>query len=511
MNIVAYCRVSTEKEDQLNSLEAQKKFFEDYAEKHGHNLIKIYADEGISGTKIKKRTQFLQMMRDAKHGLFEMVTVKDISRFARNTVDLLNATRELKSLNIETTFLTANMSVLGNSEFVLTVFGALAQEESANTSKRVKFGKNINAQKGRVPNIVYGYDKIIGDYFNLNINEMEAKVVQRIFDMYIQGGHGCNKIAIILNEEGLKTKRDCKWNQNGVGTILTNALYTGKIINNKSEVVDFLTSKREEKDEADWYVVDKPELRIISDEEFVTAGKILASRNKSFNISHQRHSNKHTFSTLIKCDCCGYSFRRTERAYKNTYIRWVCSGRNAKGKDSCNNLIKIEENELKETLKAYFQEILEHRKDTTKHIVSQFNQVYQSKEENADLEKELKDSLNKANKTRQKYMDMYEDDLITREELRSKIGTLNQEIEATENRLKLIDYNITRGDQLETAMGQTFQSMEEILNMNEMDNTSLKQVVDKIVVKPEGNVEIYLKLLSDIGLEQKVLVSDNGP
>ena len=157
MNIAAYCRVSTDKEDQLNSLEAQKEFFSEYTKRTGDNLVRLYADEGISGTKIKNRKEFLRMMADAEHGLFDMVVVKDISRFARNTVDLLQNVRKLKALGIETQFLTANMTSMGNSEFVLTIFGALAQEESANTSKRVKFGKKMNAEKGRVPNIVYGY------------------------------------------------------------------------------------------------------------------------------------------------------------------------------------------------------------------------------------------------------------------------------------------------------------------------------------------------------------------
>ncbi|MCX4317081.1 MAG: recombinase family protein, partial [Lachnospiraceae bacterium] len=174
MNIVAYCRVSTDKSDQLNSLETQKPFITEYAEKNGYTLVRIYADEGISGTKIKNRKEFLRLMEDAKHGLFEMVVVKDISRLARNTVDLLESTRTLKALGIETVFLTANMTVLGQSEFALTVFGAMAQEESANTSKRVKFGKKMNAERGKVPNLVYGYDKTIGDYFNLAINEGEA-------------------------------------------------------------------------------------------------------------------------------------------------------------------------------------------------------------------------------------------------------------------------------------------------------------------------------------------------
>ena len=201
MNIAAYCRVSTDKADQLNSLEAQKEFFSEYTKRTGDTLVRLYADEGISGTKIKNRKEFLRMMSDAEHGLFDMVVVKDISRFARNTVDLLQNVRKLKSLGIETQFLTANMTSMGNSEFVLTIFGALAQEESANTSKRVKFGKKMNAEKGRVPNIVYGYDKTIGDYFNLAINKEESKVVQQIYKWYTEEGYGAAKIANMLNEK----------------------------------------------------------------------------------------------------------------------------------------------------------------------------------------------------------------------------------------------------------------------------------------------------------------------
>ena len=298
MNIAAYCRVSTDKTDQLNSLEAQKEFFSEYTKRTGDTLVRLYADEGISGTKIKNRKEFLRMMSDAEHGLFDMVVVKDISRFARNTVDLLQNIRKLKALGIETQFLTANMTSMGNSEFVLTIFGALAQEESANTSKRVKFGKKMNAEKGRVPNIVYGYDKTIGDYFNLAINEEEAKVIRQIYQWYTEEGYGAAKIANMLNEKGLTTKRNCKWSQNAICRILTNEIYTGKIINGKQEVTDFLTGQRADKDETEWMVVERPELRIIDDQIFEKAGETLHSRHAFFNIKHERQSNKYLFSTL---------------------------------------------------------------------------------------------------------------------------------------------------------------------------------------------------------------------
>jgi DNA invertase Pin-like site-specific DNA recombinase/uncharacterized small protein (DUF1192 family) len=509
MNIAAYCRVSTDTEDQLNSLDAQKRFFTEYTEKNGYNLVRLYADEGISGTKIKKRVEFQRLMHDAELGLFDAVVVKDISRFARNTVDFLQSIRTLKALGIETTFLTANMSVLGNSEFVITLFAALAQEESGNTSKRIKFGKKLNAEKGRVPNIVYGYDKTKGDFFNLAINDAEATVIRRIYNLYLNSGYGAGKIAQALNAEGLQTKRGCKWNQNGIMRILTNELYCGKIINGKQEIEDFLTGVRKDKDEAEWFICDRPDLRIIDDDTFVQAAKLLANRNNSFHISHERQSNRHLFSTLIKCACCGYSFRRTERVYQNVYIKWVCSGRNANGADSCPNVTKVDETELLAAIKDYFKNMLAEKDDVLNRIVKEFNRIYHTKDDNTSYEQELTDKLAKANKTRKKYMDMYEDDLITRAELREKAGMLNTEIERLENELKLVKYNLTKGDQFEKVLTATFADIETVLSMENLTNTQLKRILEKIVVDEAGNVDVYLKLLSDIGLDHTVLIADN--
>ena len=509
MNIAAYCRVSTDKEDQLNSLEAQKKFFSEYTQRTGDNLVRLYADEGISGTKIKNRREFLRMMADAEKHVFDMVVVKDISRFARNTVDLLQNVRRLKALGIETQFLTANMTSMGNSEFVLTIFGAIAQEESANTSKRVKFGKKLNAEKGRVPNIVYGYDKTIGDYFNLTVNEEEAGIVREIFHWYNEEGYGAAKIASMLNARGLTTKRNCQWSQNAVSHILKNELYIGKIVNGKQEVADFLTGRREDKDERDWIVVDKPELRIVDDETYMKAQEILKSRLTAFNMKHERQSNKFLFSTLIKCKECGWSFRRTVRTYKNTYVRWVCSGHNGKGAESCPNAVTIDEEELMEVLQEYFAELLKNKKAVVNHVVTQFQKVYRARDENVDYERELNARLTKLKKTRQKYMDMYTDDLITREELNEKIGGTRKEISEIEDELKMVSYNLTKGDQLESLLNTTFREIGDITDIHQMTNAQLKRIIQKIEVDKDGNVDIYLRLLGDLGLDSTVLIADN--
>ncbi len=509
MNIAAYCRVSTEKEDQLNSLEAQKQFFTEYTQRTGDILVRLYADEGISGTKTKNRKEFMRMMADADKGLFDMLVVKDISRFARNTVDLLENVRKLRTLGIETLFLTANMTSYGNSEFVMTIFGALAQEESANTSKRVKFGKKINAEKGRVPNIVYGYDKTIGDYFNLEINREEAAVIKQIFKMYTEEGYGALKIANHLNEQGIRTKRGCTWSQNAVCRILDNELYTGKVINGKQEVTDFLTGKRTEKDETEWMVVERPDLRIIEPEIYEKAKEVRAAKSKSFHLTSERESNKYLFSTLIKCKECGWSFRRIVRKYKNTYVRWVCSGHNGRGAASCLNAQKVDEDELIQVLNDYFAEILKNKKNVIRYVTNEFQRVYKAKDENVNYEKELNVQLARLQKTRQKYMDMYTDDLISREELNGKIGGMRKEIERLENELKMVSYNLTKGQQLENILNSTFRRIEDITDVREMNNLQLKRIIQKIEVDKEGNVDIYLRLLGDLGLDETVLVSND--
>lgn len=511
MRIAAYCRVSTDKEDQLNSLATQKEFFEEYAKRTGDTLVRIYADEGITGTRTKSRKEFQRMMRDAEHGLFEQLCVKDISRLARNTVDLLQSVRTLKSYGIETQFLTANMTSMGNSEFVLTIFGALAQEESANTSKRVKFSKKINAEKGRVPNFVYGYDKTKGDYFNLKINENEVAVIRQIYQWYTEEGYGTAKIAHMLNEREIKTKRKYQWSANAVSTILSNELYTGKIINGKQEVDNFLTGDRVNKAPEEWMVTERPDLRIIEPELYDKTQEILAARSKSFKLDKKRQSNKYLFSTLIKCKECGWSFRRITRTYKNTYVRWVCSGHNGQGAERCPNAVTVDEDELISVLEEYFAGVLKAKKNIIRYVVGEFERTYKAKNENDAYGKELKDKLSKLKRTRQKYMDMYTDDLISRDDLNAKIGGMRKEIERLENELHMVELNLDKSDQLEALIQNTFSSIETITDVRSMTNAQLKRIIQKILVDKDGNVDIYLRLFGELGLDEPVVVQMPEP
>ena len=496
VKIAAYCRVSTDKEDQLMSLRSQKEFFAEYADKNNIELVELYADEGISGTKLKNRKEFNRMMLDAQQGKFTSIYVKDVSRLARNVVDFLQSIRKLKMLNIDCRFVTANMST-NDGELTLTILAAVAQEESANLSKRVKFGKQRNAEKGRVPNIVYGYNKTIGEYFDLEVNLVEARTVKWIFDTYVDGRQGANKIAQSLNKEGVKTKRNCRWSQQAISTILTNQLYIGKIINGKESVKDFLTGVRVQNNVEQHFIVDRPKLAIIDKNTFVSAQTLLAERADSFKLTKKRQSNKYCFSTLIKCGDCGYSFRRTYRKYVSEYVRWCCSGRNANGIEFCHNHTTIDEKELLEQIKNYLSNLVSSKDKLLEKTVAEFKKKY--KPDHYELSKGfILAELVKLKKAKVKQTQMFEVDAITIGELKNRIEELNEGINNYENELSTIQGNASILGRIDDVVRKYCSSIQTVLSADIIDNVMLRKVIKKIVVTVEGEVQVYIQLFSDL-------------
>ena len=509
MKIAAYCRVSTEKEAQIDSLEKQIEFFNEFTKKNGYELYKLYADEGISGKQIKHRKQFQQMMEDAKHKKFEKVVVKDVSRFARNTVDLLQSVRELKSYGVQVDFLNNGEVMEGGSEFILTILGAMAQQESANMSKRVKFGKDITAKKGRVPNLVFGYDKIPDERYTLKINEEEAKIVKEIFESYVYKGIGTTKIAWNLNDRGIRTKKTkSKWVQTSIVRMLKNPIYTGRVTNKKSEVTDFITGTRKELPEEEWIVVERPEMRIISDELFNRAQELLEQRSNEFKLNNKREKTEYVFSTLIYCKHCGYSFRRIKRKYTADgpeYIRWVCSGRNSMGVNHCPNTTVIDEEELLNAIKIYLKSIIKNKKDFMKAVEKEFEKITKLRENNERSEESLLKEIEKVTVKKQKYMEMFQNEIINIQELKKYTNPLNEDIARLERELKLITSEIKEKDVLEKELNKTIKTVDDILNNETITNAMLKTIIDVIEVDSDGNIEVRLKLLNEIGTNEPVI------
>lgn len=483
MRMAAYCRVSTEKEEQLSSLENQREFFEQYAEKSGDTLVKIYADEGISGKSMNKRDAFIQLLKDAETGSFDYVAVKDISRFARNTSDFLYGIRTLRSNGVDVRFLSSNQTVIGESEFVLTVFAALAQEESANLSKRVIFGKKQNAKKGRVPNIVYGYNKT--DTYTLEINEQESYIVQLMFKWYIEG-EGTRRIAIKLNEMGIPTKKQAKWSPRTIRRILQNPIYTGRLVNNKSVTKDFLSGTREMIPKEEWYVHDRPEIRIISDENFELVQKKITQRQEQYKNDNpgNRYSNRHLFSNLIECGECGKSFTAKVYHWKNSYVRYRCCVHNNNGNTHCTNSVTVDERELLDEVKAYLATAIEDKKVFAERLIKQ----YQSQTSDIDIS-HLTKAKHTFEKRRDKFKEMFVAGVITMEELKKDMSRIEEGIRSID--AELSEYN--EAGEKAACVNDMTKDIEKILIQNEYTNDDMRRIIEKIVVYPDKSVEIFMK------------------
>lgn len=495
MKIAAYCRVSTDKDEQLDSLENQKQFFAEYAEKHGHKLVRLYADEGISGTSLKKRNEFQRLLADAELGIFEMVVVKDISRFARNTVDFLQSIRTLKSYGVNTLFLTANMESLGESEFVLTVFGALAQEESINLSKRVKFGKKINAQKGRVPQRIFGYNRI--DNFTLEINPEEAETVRLIYDLYLNKGFGCRTISMELNRLGRKTKYDYEWNPKGVRRVLTNSIYCGKYVNNKYEIEDCISGKQIHIPQDQHYHHDRPEWAIISEEIFANAQKLLSQRRKYYDSGTPfvgaRYSSKHIFSTLIKCEHCGRSFVRKHYACangKNDRVYWKCPTNDQYTAEKCDNRVTINEDELTEEIRTYISNLIKDENTFVNGVLADLKKNVPKSNDVSPEEIERKKKLLLAKK--EKYQDMYAADVMSMAELKKKISTINEEFKKLDYSLEEYQKNLSVREDSEKLLDEYRKEVNNFLKLNTVTNMDMRKIIDHISVNKNGEIKIYI-------------------
>ena len=478
LRAAAYCRVSTDKDEQLSSLENQKSFFEDYVYRNGYVLYKVYADEGISGTKLKNRTAFNLMMREAESRCFDILFVKDISRFARNAVDFLQSIRELKALGIQCRFVNSNLST-EDGEFTLGILALIAQEESANLSKRVKFGKAKNAENGKVPNVVYGYNKIIGDLFNLEVNNNEAKIVKRIFDMYTEFGYGTGAIAECLNNEGLRTRRGCLWSQNAIGRILTNSIYNGVIINGREEVKDFLTGRRIRRDKSQWHIKENDTLKIISDEQFEKAAQMMKANGIKYGRKNKKASYKYAFSTLITCSECGYSFRRISRN-NGKYIKWTCGGANTRGKCFCKNNLRIDENELMTAIKEY---IICNISDKDAFMDKVRAEVIRQTEKQSNINNET--DISKLKRQRAKLINMYENDIIELHELKERLSETDRLIEKNK-------YQYNNLEKTKIIVNEYLTDINKLIDMALQENIFMKNVVKGIYAESGGLVKIIV-------------------
>ncbi len=332
LRVAAYCRVSTDREDQANSLASQKTYFSDYIRQHEDwLLVGLYPDEGLSGTTTRHRTQFNRMIQDAEAGRLDLILTKEVSRFARNTVDTLEYTRRLKRLGIGVIFLNDNIDTRDNDgELRLTLMASMAQEESRKTSERVKWGQKRRMEAGVVfgNNSLYGFDLTGGQ---LTVKEDEAQVIRRIYHKFLNEGKGTHVIARELYEEGVPPPRSAtgKWSCVMVRRVLRNEKYVGDVLQKKFVTVDYLTHKKVENRGLEEQILLRDHHQAIIDRPTWEAVQAELTRRAGERTDNSKYSGRYWCSGKICCGACGSRFvpRTTRRPNGDIYKIWGCHSR----------------------------------------------------------------------------------------------------------------------------------------------------------------------------------------
>ena len=338
IRVAAYCRVSTDEDEQLNSFENQVDYYTRYINDNpAYDMAGIYADEGISGTNTKKRKEFLRMIADCEAKKIDLVIVKSISRFARNTQDCLMYSRKLKNLGIGIIFEKENINTLdATGELLFTILSSLAQDESRNISENCKWGIRSKFQNG-IPHIntykFMGFDK--NEEGRLVINEKEAKLVRRIFKDFLEGVNP-EDIAKNLNEEGVPgVSGEPKWIRATIVGMLQQEKYMGDSILQKWYTTDFLThSLRKNTGQVDQYYVKNSHPAIIDKDTWEAVQEEFERREEFCRMYHLKKygykASKIPFTCKVICDHCGYAFARKSWATRDVAY-WECKSNNCKG------------------------------------------------------------------------------------------------------------------------------------------------------------------------------------
>ena len=505
--VVAYCRVSTDKTDQLNSLENQKSYFERHINNNKDwELTKIYADEGITGTSTKKRKEFNKMIADAESGDVDIILTKEVSRFARNTVDALEYTRKLKGMGVEVYFLLDNISTADkDGELRLTIMSSLAQEEARKISERCTWGARRSMENGVVfGNCVLGYDIKDG---KLTVNEEQAEIVKLIFHKYLHEGKGLFTIARELMDKGILTARNQpNWYATTVKGILTNEKYCGDLKQGKTYIVDFLNKKtKKNKGERDFVIIKNNHKAIISRKDFEKVQEEIKRRHRdTVKYDKSKYTNKYAFSGKVICSECGRSYGvGSTKKLKTGAIRrsYRCRTRVSVGRKTvnqngdtfgCDSPI-VYEDVLQECLKDILKNIIKNKDE----IINDVGKMVETTI-NKRTKKEKKDNIwlkrkEEIEKERQKAIELCIKGLITEDELQQKKEEKAEELRKIEMELQEQQDELKALENKDVIIKEAKKTIEDIVNVKKVTDEVCKSLVEKVIVHSKNDFDFYLK------------------
>lgn len=382
LRVAAYCRVSTDDEEQLSSYENQRDYYTDkIINEPGWTMVDVFADEGKTGTSTCSRKDFLRMIRQCRQGKIDMILTKSVSRFARNTVDTLNFTRELRNLGIPVIFEEQNInSIYPESEFLITLYGAFAQSESENTSSRVTWGIRQAMRSGHAHlhyKWLLGYER--GPDGKAVIVPEQAETVRFIYQRYL-AGDTLRTIKAALEEKGcLTVTGKTEWTPARIQSILTNEKYCGDALLQKTFIQDCISKKViQNTGQLPKYLIQNHHPAIISREEFDAVQLELARRRartggnkKSAPTGRCKYSGKYMLSNLLFCGECGTAYRRCvwqRKGYQR--VVWRCISRITYGTKYCKHSVTIDEDLLKQAILTAVNRVMASQEDLTDKLIS---------------------------------------------------------------------------------------------------------------------------------------------
>lgn len=503
LRVAAYCRVSTAQEEQQNSYQVQIAYYTDLINrKKEWTLAGIFADEGISGTQTKKRTEFNRMIRMCKNKKIDLVITKSISRFARNTVDCLEYVRQLKDLGIGVIFEKENINTLTmTSEFMIALYGSFAQAESESISKNVSWGKEKAYREGKV---AFQYSKLLGyrkgEDGKPEIVPEEAETVKMIYGMFLDG-YSMKSIKDILENRDLLTPTGKKtWSESLVRSILQNEKYVGNALLQKTYTVDCISHKVvKNHGERPMYLVSDHHAAIIDRDTYNRVQQELARRSSKRKVSDKtiteqgKYSSKYALTELLICGHCGTPYRRTTWASRGKkQIVWRCISRLEHGKKYCPDSPSIKEEQLHKAIIRAINSYYSCRDDIAKILKANIGSVLecQGREEIIAIEKRLKE------------IDQARNDLVgliaaggcDEDKLDSEFENLYEEEQHLSERLAMLKSQNKTSAETQEKLDKIMELIDnEKFELETFDNVLIRKLIECVKVLSKNEILVIFK------------------
>ncbi|PKR84085.1 recombinase family protein [Heyndrickxia camelliae] len=515
--VAAYCRVSTDSEDQLNSYKSQKAYYTDLIKKNKEWVfVDIYADEAITGTQVTKREEFQRMINDCMNGDIDMVITKSISRFARNTLDTLKYVRMLKEKNIAVYFEDEKINTLTmDGELLLVVLSSVAQQEVENISANVKKGLKMKMKRGEL----VGFQGCLGYDYNkedktITVNEKEAEIVRYIFNRYIEGAGG-SVVGQELENLGYVTKYGSStWAPSTILGIIKNEKYKGDLLLGKTFTVDPISKRRlDNMGEEDQFYIREHHEPIISEEVFEKAQEILNRRNKNRGKigdgKREKYSRKYSFSCMLECGFCGSTLSRRNWHSGSEYnkVIWQCVAATKKGKKFCPDSKGIPEQAIEEAFLESYRLLCDDNKDILDEFLQRMDDTLSSSTVNKQLSK-LDKEIESIERKKSKLVDMRLEDTIDKVSYEAKYSSFTEKQEQLlKDREKLQETAANEKD-IKRRLRDFKKTLEQNEVLSEFDRYVFESIVEKVIVggyDEDGNKDpAQLTFVYKTGLKNNV-------